>query len=502
MFDLKRDLRRYIDGLEEPISIQEAMSPRRKRRYRVPAAILAGAAVVVIPALVLLGLRLLPPGESDVAETTFPPTTATTTTGVETTSPPVSTAVVPNLDGLTVADAREILDELGLVLEVTEQYPSRSGFGLITAQGPLAGETADVGSAVAVGIRVEAPCLAGPAEPEIPAGSMMVKVLFECAGDGLYPDVSTPVSRTAPDGPNVIEATLRALLAGLTDDERATGLGSFFSADTADALNSVTLGSGRLVVDFNDAILINNAGTSTGSTYFLAELNANLFQFPEVGSIEYRLNGSCDAFYGWLQGSCQVGTRAQWEQSLAAWDAERVQLTRPREETGADEVVGRSYAGSLRDGQNRLDELIDGTRVFSSFDRLTSWPIDDATGGETRYWAVHVAGRGTEMIWLVDTVGNTEGGLVIFEVRAALEIPWDEIYPILTADAFVMSGRDECTIDDAFDPQLVAVGQLTLGPNDELTGLTDVLRAWRVDPGVATITELPVVGISCTSNTF
>ena len=63
MSDLKRDLRSYIDGLEEPVSVQETMAPRRSRRYRVPAAVLAGAGVVLIPALVLLGLRLLPKWE-------------------------------------------------------------------------------------------------------------------------------------------------------------------------------------------------------------------------------------------------------------------------------------------------------------------------------------------------------------------------------------------------------------------------------------------------------
>ena len=255
MSDLKRDLRRYIDGLEEPVSVQETMAPRSQRRYRVPAAILAGAAVVLIPALVLIGLRLLPTGEGDLAETTLPPTTVTTTTvrettttSVDTTIPPASTVEVPNLNGLTVAEATAILDELGLELEVTEQYPSRSDLGLITAQGPLAGETADVGSTVVVGARVEAACLAGTTQPEVPAGSMAVQVLFECAGDGFYPEVSTTVTRVVPENSNVIEATLEALLAGLTEEERAMGFASFFSSESADALNSVALSGSRLIV--------------------------------------------------------------------------------------------------------------------------------------------------------------------------------------------------------------------------------------------------------------
>jgi hypothetical protein len=34
-----------------------------------------------------------------------------------------------------------------------------------------------------------------------------------------------------------------------------------------------------------------------------------VFQFDWVRSVEYRLDGSCDAFWEWLQRSCQVVTR-------------------------------------------------------------------------------------------------------------------------------------------------------------------------------------------------
>ncbi len=504
MSDLKRDLRRYIDGLEEPVSVQETMSPRRERRYRVPAAVLAGAAVVLIPALVLVGLRLLPTGNGEVAETTAPPTTVTTTTvtettttSVETTIPPTATVEVPNLDSLTVAEATAILDELGLELEITEQYPSRSGFGLITAQGPLAGETADVGSTVVVGVRVEAACLAGVTQPEVPAGSMTVQVLFECAGDWSYPDVSTTVTRIVPENPSVIEATLQALLAGLTGEERAMGFTSFFSSESADALNSVALSGSRLIVDFNDGILIGNASTSTGGMFFGAELRANLYQFPEVDEIEFRLNGSCDAFHGWLQGECQISTRDEWEATLDSWDAQRALQPEPGDGVRIDDIVGRVFTTQASDAGREILHLDDGTQTYSGFDEIGGWLLDDPNldpAGWTN-WALHVTGLNEEMIWIVDSSERTDDGRLVFAVRAALVIPWDEIE--FTADPFVVSGAEACTLDGELDPTLVAVAQIAENGSGSIAEIMRTLLAWRIDVEGGTFEQISTDGIEC-----
>lgn len=103
------------------------------------------------------------------------------------------------------------------------------------------------------------------------------------------------------------EATLRALLQGPTPEERAAGINSWFSEATADRLHSVSLQEGgRLVVDFKDLReVIPNASASTGSTLLLQELNTTLFQQPGVEVIEYRMDGSCQAFWGWLQYECR-----------------------------------------------------------------------------------------------------------------------------------------------------------------------------------------------------
>jgi hypothetical protein len=60
------------------------------------------------------------------------------------------------------------------------------------------------------------------------------------------------------------------------------------------------------VVDFGDfSGIIPNASSSLGSTILLGELNATVFQFPAVRSVEYRFEGSCDAFANWLQLDCE-----------------------------------------------------------------------------------------------------------------------------------------------------------------------------------------------------
>lgn len=105
-------------------------------------------------------------------------------------------------------------------------------------------------------------------------------------------------------------AALRALAAGPMPEEREAGLDSWFSDSTADALASVADRDGFLVVDFRGLDrLIPNASSSAGSALLLSALDSTVFQFPDVDSVEYRLDGSCDAFWEWLQRGCTVVRR-------------------------------------------------------------------------------------------------------------------------------------------------------------------------------------------------
>jgi hypothetical protein len=497
MSDLKRQLRSLIDGLEEPVSVQETMERGQKqRRFRAPVAALAGAAVVLIPAMVLVGLRLLPGAEGETAGTTIPPTTVTTTTVVEdstTTQPPTvgNLIVVPDLVGLTEQQARDALLDTGLELVVAETRFDANRIG-VSAQEPLPGAEVESGSTIVVDVYVVAGCPTRVAD--VPAGSMHVSVMRHCP-PGRFPAQWQAVSHYVPSGPDPIAATVEALLAGPDSWEEENGYSSFFSMESADALNSVTLDGNRIIIDFNDNILIGNASTSNGSLFFLAELQANLYQFEQVESIEFRLNGSCDAFMGWLQAECQVFTRGGWESSLEYWQAQNDAQPEAGREVDPTQVIGLTYTATLLDGSHGIDQLLDGRRLDSGFDEVGGWLLDDASTAEMRNWALHVAGQGVEMVWLAEGRGHTDEGHLIYQVHAVVELPWDEV--TLDGDPLLMSGNDGCLLNGEYDPALVVMTAIGGNPNGE----ADPLQAWLIDTGAASFSEVAVDGIECVVET-
>lgn len=119
------------------------------------------------------------------------------------------------------------------------------------------------------------------------------------------------VRRTVPKTVGVLRAAIESLQAGPTAGEQAAGYTSWFSSETASLPVGVTISSGTAVVDFDPSLptIIPNASTSAGSTQLLAQLDATVFQFPTVTAVEYRLGGRCDAFFQWLQMSCEVRPR-------------------------------------------------------------------------------------------------------------------------------------------------------------------------------------------------
>ena len=117
-----------------------------------------------------------------------------------------------------------------------------------------------------------------------------------------------PVSRDVGDRPDVLTAALEELLRGPTPEERAAGIHSWFSTATAGMLISATVDeAGHAVIDFRDfRSVIPNASSSAGSTMLLGEINGTVGQFPSIRSAEYRIQGSCEAFWNFLQRGCEV----------------------------------------------------------------------------------------------------------------------------------------------------------------------------------------------------
>lgn len=118
------------------------------------------------------------------------------------------------------------------------------------------------------------------------------------------------VERTVDREADPIEAAFQLLVGGPTAEEQAQGAISFFSAETAGMVSSVTLENGLLTVDFDDLRpVLNNASTTCGSFSLLAQLNGTAFGFDDVERVTYQIEGSCDAFFGWLQRECREYSR-------------------------------------------------------------------------------------------------------------------------------------------------------------------------------------------------
>lgn len=120
-----------------------------------------------------------------------------------------------------------------------------------------------------------------------------------------------PVRRPVVVSSAPIRSALEWLLQGPTREERSDGVISWFSGETAGRLRAFDLDStGLAIVDFHDLRpIVPNASSSLGSKILLQELNGTLFQFPEVAAVEYRMEGSCELFWEWLQYGCQVVRR-------------------------------------------------------------------------------------------------------------------------------------------------------------------------------------------------
>ena len=130
--------------------------------------------------------------------------------------------------------------------------------------------------------------------------------VFFNTGDGTDCGEVTGFPRAADGVRAPIGHALARLVEGPTAIERHQGATSFFSADTAGSVRSVNLRpDGLLIVDFADIrAVIPNASTSCGSEALLSSLNATVFQFPVVDRVRYRINGSCEDFFQWLQRDC------------------------------------------------------------------------------------------------------------------------------------------------------------------------------------------------------
>lgn len=115
-----------------------------------------------------------------------------------------------------------------------------------------------------------------------------------------------PVERQISMNGDPIDATLKLLFMGPTEQEKQAGYTSLFSPDTKNILKNVKIDTnGVAYVDFVDIrSLIPDASTSCGSAQFLSSIDATLKQFGIINKIIYAINGDSQYFYEWLQIGC------------------------------------------------------------------------------------------------------------------------------------------------------------------------------------------------------
>lgn len=146
----------------------------------------------------------------------------------------------------------------------------------------------------------------------------IVQVYFTC-GARSQPGGDTFVYRTIDEEDDPFSETLVKLTIGPTSEEIALGFRSIFSPEAGGRLEDVTLDAGSALVDFATLADPSSLAPDNGAQFFIVNLNANVFQYPEVDTVEYRLGGSCDAFWEHLgidDDGCRVVTRSDFEAQL------------------------------------------------------------------------------------------------------------------------------------------------------------------------------------------
>lgn len=129
-----------------------------------------------------------------------------------------------------------------------------------------------------------------------------VKVFLFCNG-GVMPVDLHPVERVVPNDGAPLRAAMTQLLLGVTPAEASAGLQSAFSAYTAGTLRGVTVRSGVATLDLTEGFeSTNNFSTTNLSGVVLSQIRATVFQFPEITSVEFAIEGK--RWCGWEAGDC------------------------------------------------------------------------------------------------------------------------------------------------------------------------------------------------------
>lgn len=204
----------------------------------------------------------------------------------------------------------------GLLASPGETIPPRT---TTTVAAPTtAGETTTTTTVAAAttttDVAVPAVCL--DEEPSSEAATVL-RVYYPCGSEDLA-IAGTYVYRAVPQTDLVLTATLKEMVKGLEPEEEALGFRSPFPSGAEGSALGVTIDTTEhtAYVEFSDDVFPSGADTAEGAQIFLSTLNANVFQFDTIDAVQYRLGGSCDAFWQHLGGQCEEISRSEWRSQL------------------------------------------------------------------------------------------------------------------------------------------------------------------------------------------
>jgi len=170
--------------------------------------------------------------------------------------------------------------------------------------------------------------------------------------------------------------------------ELSVGFSPVVPTGSADLLDGVKLSDdGLATIGFTDELLrINNLSASAASAAFLGALRETAFQFDEVTAIEFTASGSCEAFFEFLQSTCEHIARPVDGVFGACRIIPPVELP-----SGAPPTVPRAYPGqpivSWGSGEDSVRQRAD--------EGSTSMP-DGATAVEVRGYPGWIVPTGDE----------------------------------------------------------------------------------------------------------
>lgn len=153
------------------------------------------------------------------------------------------------------------------------------------------------------------PTSCAPPTPERgrPSLDTTVKVFLYCKSNGgMMPVELHSAVRMVPADGEPIRAALTQLLLGVTPAEDEAGLGSAFDTSTVGGLRSVAVKSGIARLDLTAGFeATNNFSTANLAGVVFSQIEATVFQFPDIRGIEFTIEGQ--RWCGWEVGDCGPG---------------------------------------------------------------------------------------------------------------------------------------------------------------------------------------------------